>query len=412
MKKISVINEPAREIRVTGDYEVVVVGGGISGVSAAVAAARNNARVCLMEKTFALGGLATQGNVTMWLPLCDGEGRQVTAGMAEELLKLSIADLQKENEAAGMTKIPACWLSGGNQQNRREKRYQVDFNPSAYLLALEKLALDSGVDILYDTRFCAVRREDSTVSHIIIENKDGRSALRCGAVIDATGDADVCFASGEETVTADANVPAAWFYTFGGGQLKRYRFTKPYSPVVKKDGKGPYFRGDTAEAVTDFLIESRKQLAEKLKSIREQQPDSDVQLIMPPAVPDFRMTRRLSGRFTYSEAYVHKWLDDTIGLVGDWRKRGPVYAIPFSSLRGKHNGNLLAVGRCISVDNSAWDALRVYPPCVVTGEAAGTAAAMISSKNMNNFDSLDIQVLQDKLRDQGVMLNPELTTKH
>ena len=79
------------------------------------------------------------------------------------------------------------------------------------------------------------------------------------------------------------------------------------------------------------------------------------------------MTRRLVGRVTLAERHVHQWFDDTIGLTGDWRRSGPVYAIPYGCLRGVQTSNLLVAGRCISVDNTAWDVLRAIPPCVVTG---------------------------------------------
>lgn len=84
------ITEPEREIPVIGEYDVAVCGGGVAGVAAALAAARHGAKVLLIEKQFALGGLATLGLVTVYLPLCDGLGKQVSFGIAEELLRVSI----------------------------------------------------------------------------------------------------------------------------------------------------------------------------------------------------------------------------------------------------------------------------------------------------------------------------------
>ena len=77
---------------VTNECDVLVVGGGVAGIAAALAAARHGARVILCERGFLLGGLATAGLVTIYLPLCDGFGRQVSFGLAEELLRLSIRD--------------------------------------------------------------------------------------------------------------------------------------------------------------------------------------------------------------------------------------------------------------------------------------------------------------------------------
>ena len=119
--------EPARTLAVADRFDVLVAGGGIAGVSAAVAAARNGASVCLLERMFALGGLATLGNVTAWLPLCDGMGRQVCGGLAEEMLILSVADLDQDNKRARFTGIPEAWLPDGDPAERKGKRYMVHF---------------------------------------------------------------------------------------------------------------------------------------------------------------------------------------------------------------------------------------------------------------------------------------------
>lgn len=134
----SYITEPARKIPVRGDYDVVVCGGGIAGVAAAVAAARSGASVCLLEKECALGGLATLGLVVVYLPLCDGMGHLVSTGLAEELLLLSARD--------GSAEVPACWQPGGGREERKTTRYLLEFNPASYILELERFVVDSGVD--------------------------------------------------------------------------------------------------------------------------------------------------------------------------------------------------------------------------------------------------------------------------
>ena len=242
MCNTNTIQEPSREIAVSGKFDVIVIGGGIAGVAAAVAAARNSVRVCLIERYCGLGGLATLGNVTMWLPLCDGMGNQVIAGLGEELLKLSVADLKQDNPSAQFRGVPACWQPGGNRQERTQMRYQADFNPAAYMLAIEELVVKDGVKLLYDTRFCSVRREGMRVSHVIVENKGGRSALACGVIVDTTGDADVCVAAGESTLSLESNVPAGWFYTFRAGELKLHHLSNAYCPVASiEGGQAPFF---------------------------------------------------------------------------------------------------------------------------------------------------------------------------
>ena len=345
------------------------------------------------------------GNVTVWLPLCDGMGRQVSAGLAEEMLKLSVADLVQENRQARFIGIPDAWLPDGDPEQRSDTRYRVQFNPSSYLLALERWAVDNGVNILYDTRVCAVRRADNHITHLIVENKSGRSAIACRAVVDATGDADLCFLAGEQTESLDTNVLCGWFYHLDDDGLHLHAVTNPYSPYANREGaKGPFFRGDDAEEITEHLLQSRAWMLGKMEEYRSRHPGQAVQLITPPTIPTLRMTRRLVGEISLGERHNHHIFEDSVGLTGDWRKRGPVYAFPLRALAGVANRNLLVAGRCISADTTVWDVTRALPGCAVTGEAAGTAAAMLAELEIASLDALAVQDLQDQLRSQGVIL--------
>jgi hypothetical protein len=403
------IRESARDVPVSGSFDVVVAGGGIAGVAAAVAAARNGASVCLLERLFGLGGLATLGNVIVWLPLCDGRGRQVMAGLPEELLRLSVADLKRDNRAARFLGVPACWEPGGDPDERKKVRFRVDFNPSSYLLALEDLVVSAGVTLLYDTRVTAVRQEADLIRHVIVENKSGRNALACRTVVDATGDADVCFLAGEQTESLDSNVLAGWFYYLrpDGPHLKT--LSNRYSPLAEKEGAaGPFFRGDDAAQVTGHLLGTRALMRRVLADLRAQHPAEDIQVFAPPTLPCFRMTRRLVGAFSLADRNRHEWFDDAIGLTGDWRRRGPVYAVPWRALAGVRNRNLAAVGRCMSADTTVWDVMRAIPGCALTGTAAGTAAALAARQTGGDLQALSIVDLQARLREQGALLDPAL----
>lgn len=403
------IVEPERKTPVSGSYDVVVAGGGMAGVAAAVAAARNGASVCIIERYCGLGGLATLGNVTIWLPICDGRGNQVIAGLGEELLTLSVADLEHDNQSARFRRPPACWLPDGDPAERARHRYRADFNPASYLLALEKLVIDEGIALMYDTRVCAINRESSGISHVVVENKSGRSAIACRTVVDATGDADICALAGEETVSLESNVPAGWFYTLDDGALTLHQLSNRYDPCAGTDNAdGPFFRGDTAEQVTAHVLETRARLRQWVSDQRAKNPESDPQVVMPAAIACFRMTRRLEGLFTLGEKHMHTWFDDTVGLSGDWRKAGPVYAIPYRCLTAVKTKNLIVAGRCFSVDHTAWDALRAIPTCAVTGEAAGTAAAIAADHTSGDLHALPVRELQQRLREQGVLLDPSL----
>lgn len=402
--------DPARRIPVAGRFDVVVAGGGVAGTAAAVAAARQGASVALLEKESAPGGLATLGNVTMWLPICDGRGRQVIGGLGEELLKLSVADLRRDNPTARFTGIPECWSARGDREQRKKTRYQAEFNPASCLLALEKLLTDAGVRIWYDTRVCAARRDADRVTHLIVENKSGRSAVGCGAVVDATGDADICAFAGEQTESLDSNVLCGWFYRLQDGVLHQERLSHWFSSTGQKEGAvGPFFRGDNAEDVTAQLLGSRELIRRRLAALAARHPQADICPLMLPGIAGFRMTRRLVGAFSLGACHKHQWFDDTVGLTGDWREAGPVYALPLRILSGVANRNLLAAGRCVSVDTTLWDCTRAIPTCVVTGEAAGTAAGMAVQEHRSDVQTLPVAQLQERLRERGALLDPRLT---
>lgn len=377
---------------------MIVVGGGMAGVAAAVAAARNGAAVALLEKECSLGGLATLGNVVIYLPLCDGMGHQVVKGLSEELLKLSVRDRYD--------KIPSCWTPGGDIQERIHSRYRVQFNPASFMLALEELLLEEGVAVHYDTRFCDVKKKGAQIAAVVVENKDGRSALLAKTVVDATGDADVCARAGEKTVSLATNTPTAWFFYSDGEDVKLSTVHVPFDGHGQSVSTGESgYAGDRACDVTQHVIDSRKLIRKEL-ALRAVSSGSVHPLVLP-TIPTFRMTRRLKSSIELDEADERKCFPDSIGMTGDWRKPGPVYYLPFRALIGVKTANLIAAGRCISA-GTAWDITRAIPACAVTGEAAGTAAALASHMKSPRFSGIDIHALQAQLRKQKVLLKKQI----
>lgn len=218
-----VISEPKREIEVKGEYDIVIAGGGIAGIAAALAAARQRKRVLLLEKMYMLGGLATAGLITIYLPLCDGKGRQVSFGIAEELLRLSVKHgyepfmdgTTKNGKQRGM-----AWVTG-DEDGKKKRRFEVEFNANVFAILCEQLLKENGVDILYGTSVCAVNVENQKITHVIAENKSGRIAYKGISFIDATGDADLCLLSGAKTeVFRQSNVLASWYYETVGDEYR------------------------------------------------------------------------------------------------------------------------------------------------------------------------------------------------
>ena len=116
-----------------------------------------------------------------------------------------------------------------------------------------------------------------------------------------------------------------------------------------------------------------------------------------------RMTRRLSGAYELDESEAFVDFEDSIGMTGDWRKPGPVFALPWRTLVGTRNDNLAAAGRCISVTTDMWDITRVIPTAAVTGQAAGLGAALAARQGIA-LNELSASRLQDALRQNGVII--------
>ncbi|GHV43258.1 hypothetical protein AGMMS49546_24310 [Spirochaetia bacterium] len=411
------ITESARELEVRDHADILVAGGGIAGIAAALAAARTGSRVLLIEKEWMLGGLATLGLITIYLPLCDGKGRQVIYGIGEELLKLSI----KYGAEDGEFPLPRPWLEGGSLQEKQKLRYQVQYHPWLFAICAEQLLKEAGVEILYGTSVCAVILNDKRIEALVIENKSGRSALMVKAVVDATGDADICKQSGVKTEQfGRGNVLASWHYSFSEGRVQLR--IAGYAEAPEQPGAGRNeaaeggerglskrrFTGLDGKELSEMTEASHKALLNIVEKERLQHPDYFP--VTAPLIPQIRMTRRISGEYTLdeSEALVH--FDDSIGLTGDWRKPGPVFEIPYRTLYSREIKNLICAGRCISVTDPMWDISRVIPPCAVTGQAAGTAAALALQGQKEagggiDFFQLAAAELQQKLSADGVLIH-------
>lgn len=122
-----------------------------------------------MEKQFILGGLGTAGLVTIYLPLCDGCGRQVSFGIAEELLRLSVS-MGAEDD------YPDNWLNNSDISKRtdKDKRVLAQYNPQLFAILAEQLLIKHGVTILYGSYAVGVNKTSDRIDAVLIENKSGR----------------------------------------------------------------------------------------------------------------------------------------------------------------------------------------------------------------------------------------------
>ena len=159
---MSHIIEQSKTLPVTDRFDVAVAGGGIAGIAAALSAARAGAKTVLIENQFMLGGLATAGLVTIYLPLCDGNGHQVSFGICEELIRLS--------EKYGKDEpIPAAWNDpAATVEEKAEHRFRNRYHPNVFAIQCEQLLLATGVEILYGTRVAEVQLAQKKIPPLIL----------------------------------------------------------------------------------------------------------------------------------------------------------------------------------------------------------------------------------------------------
>ena len=132
--------ELKRHLTVKKTYDVIVCGGGVAGVAAAVSAAKNGCSTLLLEKSNILGGLATLGLINLFVPMCNGRGKQIIFGLAEKWLR--------DSAKYGFDTISEPWKNG-EPKEYTEHRYTQRYSPYIFAIQLMEEVLSSGADLLY-----------------------------------------------------------------------------------------------------------------------------------------------------------------------------------------------------------------------------------------------------------------------
>ena len=394
-----------RRTPVAGKSDVLVVGGGLAGVSAAVAAARLGKKVTLLEKSIVLGGLATLGHVCVYLPICDGQGNRVFGGQAEEFMRICAK--------YSYNTIPDCWKPGTEHVEMPARRYSSEFNIPACILALDELTQALGIEVVFDTVFCDVVMEGDHLRGVIVENKSGRSAYLADYIVDASGDADVAFRAGCECESLP-NIVSHWTYEIDTEHIRKNLDSGEARKLISMRWFGlrpdadnskteiPQYYGDTAEGVNGYIRTSRKLALDYLK--KNDRPG--LAMLTLPFMPQFRMTRRLIGR---EEFLLHgEHVENSVGVVcHSMENPAAHHEFPYGALIDKRVENLLVAGRMVSAGGYAWEIARTIPCCVFTGQAAGTAAALALDQGRKPLQELDVAALQKTLEGTGVTIHME-----
>ncbi len=375
------------------EYDVAVAGGGIAGVAAALAAARRGRKTVLLESQAFLGGLATSGLIYLYLPLCDGKGRQVSFGITEELLRLAPEygpfDLPEEWDG------PEGGFTGG-----KSTRFECRFSPAGYILTLDKLLKEAGVDLFLETRICDVQtNSDYAITAIETENLAGRGKISAKRFVDATGDAALIRYAGGAVETG-SNYLTPWVLEHCKEvSMSPFDHNLEMKAFYRRTEKPEYqWNSNDPKGLTGFIRDSWELLRNYYdKSYAEGACRKDLYPLHLPAMAQIRMAARIIGKETLTTGSDKQTFDSSVGLYGDWRAADKVWEVPYGILLPETVRGTLAAGRCISTTEDAWDAFRVIPSAALTGEIAGVAADLSISQKCDPAE-LSTDILKDELR--------------
>lgn len=391
------ISEPARSTPVVDGADIVVVGGGPAGFASAIAAARQGCDVLLLERGYFLGGLFTGCDVTllnnMYSPTPDGKV-QAVFGICQELCN--------RLEASKMIYT---------------KKVSPNVDPEATKYYMERMCVESGVRILYGVQAAQVSMSGDRIDAVILETKSGRVAVTAKFVIDCTGDGDILEWAGEDFNEYKYNISAMW--RVGGLGSDQGGSTTPNKGVRTRHlGKGiKDVDGLDMYVLSKSQIELRQMMWDQVQELRSTPDNPDAFLLSAPTVVGVRVTRVLNSVFnvTTEGAVEGKSYDDVIGFTGGdsnltWNGKKikkvnrKIWQVPYRSLVPKKVPNLLVAGRCFGYEQALrWDA-REVGTCLMTGEAAGAAAAQAIASRCSCRD-VDVPRLQATLRSAGAKLD-------
>jgi hypothetical protein len=421
---------PERRVPVVAQCDVLVVGGGAAGMAAAIAARRQGADVVLVERYGYLGGLASGGLIVLLLTLDDGNGRQVVAGLCQELVErldarggcfFPPAPDWASYDAALVEKYRRWGLVWGAGPHR--VRYSVAYDPEEYKHIANEWVREAGVRMMYhrwasDVVYELDRphgRPAGRISHVVFTTKAGPQAVRAAQVIDATGDGDVFTLAGEPHEKEQVH-PWLWFrmagvrdadaaQAAGGGFFFRtVKAGQVLLPWGAAERIGRRIDATDPDDLTFAELECRRMVMDEVARLRAQAPGfEDAYLTDVALTLGVTESRRLTGRYVLQRYDLDRVFDDTVASTGHWTKYGVVYHIPYRSLTPQRTSNLLAVGRCISVDHRTHHATKEIPPCFATGEAAGIAAVQ-ALRAQGAVQDVDVGAVQRTLRAAGAWL--------
>ncbi|HJA93295.1 MAG TPA: FAD-dependent oxidoreductase [Candidatus Eisenbergiella merdipullorum] len=408
------ISKMEKEILVSREVDVLVIGSGPAGSAAAINAARNGAKTLLVEYMSIPGGISTSGLMSHYTGTVD-------SSLYREVLQRMAEDDQMAAKGISATVI----------------------DPTSMTLAWIELLEESGAEMLFYTMACEAIVEDHVVKGVVIQNKSGRSAILSKVVIDATGDGDIAASAGVPYIKGresdGAMQPATLMFKVAGVDMEHAVFPGSFETTVptkkgelqalaKKllphpaghvllyksthDGivtvnmtNAIGIDGTTAEGMTQAEITCRKQIPAIIEFLHEYVPGyENCYVISTASLIGIRETRHLKGLYTLTETdilerrqfedYVVKGAEfnfDVHNMTGGSLDKTGVqakfpkdvkYTIPYRCFVPEEIDGLLFAGRNISGTHMAHSNYRAMPICLAMGEAVGIAAAISVKKGI------------------------------
>ncbi len=459
------ISEPGRDIEVISEVDVAVVGGGCAGLGAALAAARNGAKVALIERLGFLGGCVTATHMDVFWLFRAGD--------------------QKAVEGIGMETL---WRLKGMGALQGEPGGRAYVDVEKFKLLADRMTKEAGIELWLHSWGVTPVMEGTAVRGVVTESKSGRKAILAKTVVDVSGDADIAARAGAPTVMgreSDGLVqPVSNSFRLSGVDVRAIRKYGDEHPedryfdsyVAKARAAGDLtiqrrrimyhgFNEDTGELtginvtrvqrvdptnvrdLTQAEVTLREQVFQVKDFLRKYVPGFEkveVAAISTQLAP--RESRRVIGGYVLKEDDLKKGarfpdvvavapcfvdLHDPVGDATFWIYPGNVkpdketkvslhaytimadattYDIPYRTLVPNDIENLLVAGRCISAEHIIVGSVRYLPISFATGQAAGTAAALAARQNKTPRD-VDVALLQKTLSDQGAYLGEAATAR-
>jgi flavin-dependent dehydrogenase len=408
-------SEPAHEIPITRDTDVIVVGGGPAGLAAAIASARAGSQTTLVEQFGYLGGTATaslMACINGFRNQVEPGATQVVRGIAEEIvLALKAID--------GLGKSPYAQKPYPTEPGQLEYSYAIDTEKFKYVTL--KLCADAGVDLLLHTWFCDSIVQDGVLKGVIVENKSGRQALLAKVVVDASGDGDVAARAGAPFwQVAHAEAPrlndALMYRIQFGATRPEGTFACDFgaNAVVWGPGAGP-LNGIDGDELSRWEVRARLAVYDDFAAKQQHHPAlAGARVVETPPLLGIRQTRFIEGEYklTAGDAITGRRFDDVIAISPcpiihyyGYRRylEHEGYDIPYRCLVPLKVDNLLIAGRCISSEQQPYESHRAMVPMMAIGQAAGAAAAQSALTGVAPR-KLDVNQLQSTLIAQGAEL--------